>query len=124
SEHDLPERLARYGGSANITRIALSHDDVKDDTDLPHFDADTKCKDPRYGWFVGQYGRRCFEIDALSPVVLRQRVEAEILARLDRDLWNHAVEIERVEVQSMNKFVAPLKSISGLTAKYSDGGAA
>lgn len=47
--------------------------------------ADTKRRDSRYRWYVYRYGARCWELDALSPVVLRERVEQAILERLDRE---------------------------------------
>ncbi len=82
SEVDLPTRLARYGGRWQLKRIAL----VKADTRrLPHFDVATKTDDPRYRWFVERYGRRCWELDAMDPNDLRDRVREEIeaLHRLD-----------------------------------------
>jgi hypothetical protein len=70
SEHDLPERLARYGGMWELKRIALSRADT---AGLPHFDAATKRGDARYRWFVERYGRRCWELDAMDPNTLRDR---------------------------------------------------
>lgn len=102
SEIDMPARIERYGGEVNIERIALRADDVAGN--LPSFDAATKTGDPRHRWFVDSYGTRCWELDAMSPVVLRQRAEAVIHNTLDLDAWNHATEIEAVEVASMRAF--------------------
>ena len=121
SEIDLPDRLQRYGGAANIRRVALSECDVQDDTKLPFFEADSKSKDPRYQWFTRRYGHRCWEVDALSPVVLRNRVEGEILALLDVSAWLHATKIEAAEIESMRSVLATWKSISGQATKYSTG---
>jgi hypothetical protein len=118
---DLPERLNRYGGTANIIRVALDNTDVRDGTDLPFFEAETKGKDPRYEWFVQNYGRRCWEVDALSPVVLRQRVEDTIVSFLDVAAWNHAVAVEQAETDSMKDFMVQWASISGQATKYSGG---
>lgn len=71
SEIDLPDRTERYGGRVTISRIALTRADC---TELPPFSAHTKRKDPRYQWFVGRYGDRCWELDAMNPNVLRERV--------------------------------------------------
>lgn len=119
SEVDLPDRLRRYEGAATIKRVALDAADVAPDTDLPSFEAETKSKDPRFRWFVEHYGRQCWEVDALSPVVLRQRVEAEILALLDIDAWNHCIDVERAERESMQDFLGSW-SISMQARKYSD----
>jgi hypothetical protein len=104
SEHDLPSRLERYNGQATFRRIALNADDVGVGTELPWFEAKTKEKDSRYRWFVKNFGTRCWELDALSPVVLRQRVEDAIVGMLDIDAWNHAIGVERAEVDSMQDF--------------------
>ena len=44
SEVDLPERIERYGGAVDITRIALEFEDC---LRLPSFEAETKWGDPR-----------------------------------------------------------------------------
>jgi hypothetical protein len=46
---------------------------------------------------VKTYGHWCWELDALSPNDLRQRVEDAILAELDRSAWNRYVNAEEVE---------------------------
>ena len=124
SEIDIPKRLERYGGNAEIIRIALDASDVADDTKLPWFPVEDKEKDSRSAWFKSRYGLRCWEVDALSPVVLRERVEAQILAFLDCDAWNHAVDVEAAEIESMRSVLGTWKSISMQASKYSEGGAA
>ena len=69
SEHDLPERLAQVRrGSRTVRRIALTRGAVNG---LPSFPAADKKKDPRYEWFVDNFGRRCWELDAMDPNDLR-----------------------------------------------------
>jgi hypothetical protein len=101
SESDLPARLARYGGQQQLRRIAIL---MADTAGLPHFDAITKAGDVRYRWFVERYGRRCWELDAMDPNDLRDRVREEIGSYIDPTLWNRAREIEAVEVESMKDF--------------------
>ncbi len=121
SEVDVPRRLDRYGGNATIKRIALTQSDVAPGTDLPHFDVNTKSKDPRYKWFASRYGARCWELDAMSPNTLRIRVTAEIQALLDADLWTRAIEVEAAEIESMRGFMDTWKSISVPASNYSEG---
>jgi len=45
----------------------------------------------------------CWELDALSPVVLRQRVEREITKLIDWNAWARAGEVERLEQQSLTE---------------------
>jgi hypothetical protein len=120
SDVDLPERIARYGGSITLRRIALDADDTAPGTRLPSFEAKTKAKDPRYSWFVPRYGKRCWEVDALSPVVLRQRMEDAITNMLDMDVWEHAVSIEKVERASMEEILSTWPGISRQAEKYSE----
>jgi len=102
SEVDIPRRLQRYGGIAEIKRIALRRDDL---AGLPSFPLESKRKDPRYQWFASRHGRECWELDAMPPNDLRARVENEIFALLDVDLWNHAIQIETAETASMRDFL-------------------
>jgi hypothetical protein len=101
SEFDLPTRLARYGGQVQLKRIAILK---ADHARLPHFGARTKAADARYRWFIEKYGRRCWELDAMDPNALRNRVRKAIESYIDRTSWNRAIEIEAVEVESMNDF--------------------
>ncbi len=103
SECDLPARLVRYGGEVGLRRIALTADHVADPA-LPCFAAETKTGDPRHSWFVQRYGGRCWELDALNPVVLRQRVTDSIAALIDADAWHHAGRIEAAQVESLRAF--------------------
>jgi hypothetical protein len=101
SEVDLPERIDRYGGDVEVARVALLPTDLND---LPSFDADTKSGDKRHEWFVNAYGQRCWELDAMPPPRLRERVRAVIRDYIDDAAWGHARRIETAEVESMQKF--------------------
>ncbi len=100
SERDLPGRLDRYGGFAEVERIALTADDVAD-PGLPSFSAESKRKDPRFGWYVSEYGRRCWELDALNPNILRARVEATIREYIDWEAWERCAKVEEAERASL-----------------------
>jgi hypothetical protein len=80
---DLPTRIARYGGVIEtFNRLAIHEIDTVNPT-IPSFPADDKTNDPRHRWYVQRYGTRCWELDALSPVTLRDRVEAAITDVID-----------------------------------------
>ena len=108
SEVDIPSRLARYGGRLSFNRIALLE---KDTAHLPHFDAKTKSQDGRYQWFVRQHGTCCWELDAMSPIALRERVEAVILSHMDLVAWDHSRAIEDAELESMEGYFDNVASI-------------
>jgi hypothetical protein len=58
-----------------LARLALTAEDTQGGT-LPGFAAATKTTDSRYQWFLDHYGPRCWEVDALSPPILRARGES------------------------------------------------
>jgi hypothetical protein len=99
SEHDLPARLAKYGGDhVVLKRVALLHKHLRK---LPSFPASTKKKDPRYRWFVRRYGSQCWELDALDPNHLRASVKAAIEKEIEPKTWNRCAAIEQAERESL-----------------------
>ena len=105
SDVDLPARLRRHGAH-NVTfqRLALT---VADTGDLPDFEA--KTTDTRRPWHVERYGRRCWELDAMSPAVLRERVREAIEARIEPNSWNHALAAERTDRAELEALFDGLK---------------
>jgi hypothetical protein len=123
SEIDIPTRIEKYDGYIEIDRLAITEADTKA-AGLPSFDAKTKQGDKRYRWFRERYGARCWELDALNPVLLRERVEDAVLDRLEPDAWERAEVVERAEQDSIRDILGnwpTAKSISGRAKKYPDG---
>lgn len=104
SERDLPKRMARYQGDVAIERIALTAADTQTH-DLLSFEAATKSKDSRYKWFVEHYGTRCWEVDALSPVLLRERLEQTLMAVIEWQSWQRYAKVEQAEKHSLTTFL-------------------
>jgi hypothetical protein len=111
SEIDLPRRLAKYGGTVTIERLALTRADI-DREHLPSFPA--KTLDKRYGWFRANYGTLAWELDSLSPVILREHLEHAILDRLDVDAWNQHDAAEKAEFESITNVVTTMKRLNGV----------
>jgi hypothetical protein len=104
SEHDLPQRLERYDGHhVELERVALVRGDL---ADLPSFPASDKKKDPRYRWFVQNYGNRCWELDALDPNGLRDRIRPEIEKCIEPIAWRRCKTVERAERESLREVMA------------------
>lgn len=105
SEVDLPDRLARYDGDVALKRIALTSDDL---ADLPGFPLESKQQDARYAWYLANYGRsgKCWELDALDPNVLRDRVEGAILRYIEPDAWNRCEVTEQAQRDSLRTIQA------------------
>src|SRR5262249_50218077 len=53
--------------------------------------------DSRYEWFKDNHGDWCWELDALDPNILRDRLERAVLAELDQDEWDRYVHVEEIE---------------------------
>jgi len=105
SENDLPGRLERYGGRAEIRRIALTPDDVVDLGAGPSFLAGDKRKDPRHNWYVERFGHHCWELDALDPNVLRDRVDQHLRSLIDWPVWERCSRAEEAERSTLLEFV-------------------
>jgi hypothetical protein len=98
SEVDVPKRLEKYDGYATIRRIALVEEDLPG---LPSFPA--KEKDPRYKWFRSHYSEDAWELDALDPNVLRERVEEAIKEYIDPEMWERMDLIEEAQQKTVEE---------------------
>ena len=95
SEEDLPARFTRYDGDhVKLRRIALTVEQLRG---LPSFPAADKKKDPRFKWFVANYGKRCWELDAMDPNDLRDCVEEAIEELIDPVAWERCEIVNRAE---------------------------
>ena len=104
SEEDLPARFAKYDGDhVKLRRIALT---VKQLAGLPSFPASDKKKDPRYKWFVANYGDRCWELDAMDPNDLRDCVERAIKKLIEPVAWQRCEVVNEAEQESLKTILA------------------
>jgi hypothetical protein len=104
SHVDLPNRLRRRWEALgdptkfNITiiHLALTTEDCKS---LPSYPA--KKSDKRFKWYVETYGRRAWELDAIRPPVLRNRVERSIRKLINWEAWQRMEACEQAEQRSL-----------------------
>lgn len=107
SEQDLPTRLAKYDGDhIKLTRIALTVGQV---VGLPSFPAADKKKDPRFKWFVGNYGHHCWELDAMDPNDLRDCVEGAIIRLIEPVAWRRCEVVNKAEHESLKNILEQWK---------------
>jgi hypothetical protein len=108
SECDLPQRLVEYGGDhVKLRRIALMPDQT---AGLPSFPASDKRKDPRYSWFVGRHGARCWEIDAMDPRDLRECTERAIKKLIEPIAWARCETVNAAELESLQTILSNWKA--------------
>jgi len=105
SDVDLPARLQRYGGNATISRIALIDTDLPG---LPSFEA--KPADPRYKWYRSRFGEDAWELDALDPGILRDRVQAAIENYIDQKMWERMKIVESAELATVERVAMALRA--------------
>jgi hypothetical protein len=99
SEEDLPNRFSKYDGDhVTLRRIALTREHVNG---LLSFPARDKKKDPRYKWFVRNFGHRCWELDAMDPNELRACVKREIKKLIEPVAWKRCEIVDRAEQDSL-----------------------
>ncbi|MBA3884583.1 MAG: hypothetical protein H0X67_02485 [Acidobacteria bacterium] len=107
SEMDLPARLEKYeAGDVEIRRLALVDVDL---VPLQHlsFPAADKSKDPRYRWYRAKTGQtRCWELDAMNPNVLRDRVREAIRREIEPDAWERVQVTDRAVRHSLDAHMA------------------
>jgi len=112
SERDLPNRLDKYtdyGAEFTIKRIALVKEDL---VGLPSFPLETKKGDPRYAWYQKNYHHSlAWELDAMNPIAVRDRVEEEILRYINNEAWIRAAMVEQAERASIKQFANTLKTL-------------
>jgi hypothetical protein len=107
SEHDIRNRLDKYGGDHVILkRVALTR---KRAVGLPSFPATDKKDDPRFKWFVQNFGNQCWELDALDPNDLRTLVEEAIRGEIEPVAWERCDQINKAERESLRTVLAGWK---------------
>jgi hypothetical protein len=112
SEVDLPRRFSKYDGDhIKVKRIALTGKHI---SKLPSFPASDKKKDTRYPWFVRNYGRQCWELDAMDPRDLRRCVEREIKKLIDPVAWQRCEAVNAAEFESLQTVLQGWKSAAAL----------
>ena len=57
--------------------------------------------------YIAEHGDRCVEVDALSANVVRERLEAEVLAHIDREAWERLQSAEALERESIKSILRP-----------------
>jgi hypothetical protein len=102
NEHDLPRRLARYGGRVILRRIALTAEDVATMDTLAY---PAKRTDSRYNWYVARYGTRAWELDAMNPNDLRTRVEEVIRSYIEWPTWERCKLTEDATKETIRNLV-------------------
>jgi hypothetical protein len=63
--------------------------------------------------YIGSFGNRCVEVDALEPNEIRELVKAAIERHIDQGEWRKLQETERLEKQTVRDLVLAPKLQNG-----------
>lgn len=95
---DLGKRLAMFGSTAVVKRIALTQEQVFD-FNLPPNPA--KITDSRAAAYIERHGHNSWELDALSPPVLDDIISEAIIQHVDTDEFDAAIADEEANRQRL-----------------------
>lgn len=96
---DLQDRFDRYTlKPVTIERIALTFSQVKEYGLVPN---PTKLSDTRSSRYVAEYGRECWELDAIEPNELQRLVTKATEKHLDLDKWKSDLLLEGEEREQL-----------------------
>jgi hypothetical protein len=99
---DVKERLLEFGVIVNVIPIALT---IKQINEFSPPSNPAKLTDTRATWYIEQYGKVSWEIDALNPKTLHEVLQSNILILLDISTFNKVLENERDDIQKLKEFI-------------------
>ena len=99
---DIQDRLAMFGASATVKRIALNWDQIDLYAPPPN---PAKATDSRFNGYQELYGDESWELDALEPKVITELIQGEIEYLIDQDAWIAQAE-RQAQGRSQLKMVA------------------
>lgn len=91
---DIMDRLALFGASVTVERLALNWDQVEEYNPPPN---PAKLTDSRAEGYIDRFGLESWELDALTPTVISDLIENAVLAVRNESAWERAVSRETRE---------------------------
>jgi hypothetical protein len=96
---DIRDRLALFArGGVEVRRLALNMDQVDRWRPPPNPAKET---DTRFAAYAKQFGRQCWELDALDPTVIADLIRSEVEGMIDVDAWNSTLAEEAANRASL-----------------------
>lgn len=77
-----------------VVRIALNWSQIEEYDPPPN---PTKLTDSRAKEYIKNYGRSCWELDALEPRVIDRLIRDEVRQYIDADLWTKQAQLQQQE---------------------------
>lgn len=102
---DIGDRLAMFGVHVEVTKVALTFDQVEQYNPPPN---PTKMTDSRAAGYVERYGDECWEVDALPPDVLHELIQNTISEYIDFDKMQVVQDQEEEDKEKLREAVQNL----------------
>jgi hypothetical protein len=90
---DIQDRLRLFESNVQVQRIALNFDQIEQYDPPPN---PAKATDSRFEDYQATHGDESWELDALEPKVIAGLVEDAVTDLIDQDVWDEAVERQKV----------------------------
>jgi hypothetical protein len=109
---DIQSRLdlfTRRENAVEVVRLALNMDQVQQYSPPPN---PTKLTDSRSTGYLEQFGRECWELDALDPTVISELVREAVLLRRSETRWRRSLRREEEARDNLRKVGAHWESVT------------
>lgn len=98
---DVKERLGEFGLDIDVRPIALTMEQIRTFNPPPN---PAKITDPRAKWYINEYGKTSWELDALPPKELIRLTEEAVEEIIDLDLYREMLAEERNGIAELEEF--------------------
>jgi hypothetical protein len=98
---DIRERMKEFGREVDVRPVALTMEQIRRFNPPPN---PAKITDPRAKWYIREYGRTSWELDALPPRELIRLAEEAVEELIDLDQYNRCLDREQRDIEELRSF--------------------
>lgn len=98
---DIRERMKEFGREVDVRPVALTMEQIRRFNPPPN---PAKITDPRAKWYIREYGRTSWELDALPPRELIRLAEEAVEEQIDLDQYNRCLDREQRDIEALRSF--------------------
>ena len=104
---DIQARMDLFGAKVKVERIALNMEQIEQYNPPPNTAKET---DKRYKAYKKQFGKHCWELDALRPEVIENLIDSKIKEYLDLSQFH---KMEQAEEEQQKELIAIAENYKG-----------
>lgn len=98
---DIREWMEEFGREVDVRPVALTMEQIRRFNPPPN---PAKITDPRAKWYIREYGRTSWELDALPPRELIRLAEEAVEELIDLDQYNRCLDREQRDIEELRSF--------------------